>query len=167
MKIINDLPSMGGTFLNPKTILSDEWKILKDEDDVILVLEEPSSAAMAFKVWPKAKFNVKKIVYAGGTLDRGDATPYAEKSIYNDPEAMESLLNTGITVVFCTLEEANKRNMSVKELANDYANNPSKYETIECGVHIEIQKASKAYGKMIADYMADHKFEKKNALIFK
>jgi len=167
MKIINNLPSIKGTFLNPESTLPKEWEILKKEKDIVLVLREPSSCALAFKVWPDAKNNVRLIVYAGGTLGRGDVTPYAEKSVYRDPYGMESLLNSGINITFCLLEDAKSKNMSTIDLANNYTNNMSNYEVIECGVHVEIQKDSLAFGKLICDYMADKKFLKKNTYLLK
>lgn len=168
MKIIKDLPEMKGTFLKPESVLSSDWSVLKNEKDVILVLKNgPASAAMAFKVWPQVKTNISLIIYAGGTLGRGDATAYAEKSVYRDPYGMESLLNSGIPVVFCTTEEASRRGMTVSELAESFALNPELTELISCGVHTEIQSASPAFGKLVSDHLADHKFEKKNAYIFR
>lgn len=162
----DSLPSMKGTFLQPESHLDKEWNLLKEQQDVILVLTEgPSSAALAFKVWPDLIHNVKRIVYAGGTLKRGDSTPYAEASIYKDPHGMESLLNTGVPVIFCTIEAAIAHNMTMKDLALGYARNPEGYRTVFCGVHVETQMNSIAYGKMICDVISDNKFEKKNAHI--
>ena len=74
-----ELPSMKGSFLQPQSALPEQWSTLKELEDVVLVLTEgASSAALAFKVWPELKLSVRRIVYAGGTLKRGDATPYAE-----------------------------------------------------------------------------------------
>src|SRR5690554_3942460 len=117
-----DLPSMKGTFLKPEGPLPKEWEQLKDREDLALVLTEgPSSAALAFKVWPGLAQNVKRIIYAGGTLKRGNITPFAEKSIHQDPEAMESLLNTGIPMTFCTMEAAEAHSMTMTDLALEYA----------------------------------------------
>jgi inosine-uridine nucleoside N-ribohydrolase len=161
-----DLPSMKGTFLKPETHLPREWEQLKNKKDIILVLSEgPSSAALAFKVWPGLVQNVKKIIYAGGTLKRGDITPFAERSIHQDPEAMESLLNTGVPIIFCTMEAAAAYDMTMTDLAIEYAHGPEKYKTISCGVHVETQASSVAYGKMICDANSDNKFGKKNAHI--
>jgi len=161
-----DLPSMKGTFLKPETHLPREWEQLKDRKYIILVLTEgPSSAALAFKVWPGLAQNVKRIIYAGGTLKRGNITPFAERSIHQDPEAMESLLNSGVPVTFCTMESAAALNMTMEDLALDYARNPDKYRTISCGVHVETNPDSIAYGKMICDANSDNKFGKKNAHI--
>ena len=161
-----DLPSMKGTFLKPETHLPKEWEQLKDRKYIILVLTEgPSSAALAFKVWPKLTCNVKKIIYAGGTLKRGNITPFAEKSIHQDPEAMESLLNTGIPMTFCTMESAAAHSMTMTDLALEYAHSPEKFKTISCGVHVETNPDSIAYGKMICDANSDNKFGKKNAHI--
>ncbi|MCR3955899.1 MAG: nucleoside hydrolase [Gudongella sp.] len=161
-----DLPSIKGTFLNPEGPLPKEWKKLKEQEDIILVLTEgPSSAALAFKVWPNLTQKVKKIIYAGGTLKRGDATPYAEESIHQDPYGMESLLNSGVPVTFCTMESAAAYNMTMTDLAIEYAHSPEKYKTISCGVHVETQSSSAAYGKMICDANSDNRFGKRNTEI--
>lgn len=161
-----DLPSMKGRLLKPEGPLPKEWKELKDQEDIVLVLiEGPSSAALAFKVWPKLTCNVKKIIYAGGTLKRGDITPFAERSIHQDPEAMESLLNTGVPIIFCTMEAAAAYDMTMTDLALEYAHSPEKFKTISCGVHVETNPDSIAYGKMICDANSDNKFGKKNAHI--
>ena len=162
-----DLPSMKGTFLKPETHLPKEWEQLKDGKDLVLVLAEgPSSAALALKVWPVLVQNIRKIIYAGGTLKRGDSTPFAETSIHQDPEAIESLLNTGVPVTFCTMEAAAANGMTMTDLAIEYARSPEKYKTISCGVHVETQSSSAAYGKMICDANSDNKFHKINAEIF-
>jgi len=169
MKIIvsgKDLSSMKGKFLKPETHLPKEWEQLKNKKDIILVLiEGPSSAALAFNVWPGLVKNVKRIIYAGGTLKRGDSTPFAETSIHQDPEAMESLLNTGVPIIFCTMEAAEAHSMTMTDLAVEYAHSPEKFRTISCGVHVETQADSAAYGKMICDANSDNKFHKINAEI--
>jgi inosine-uridine nucleoside N-ribohydrolase len=167
MKVLvvgKDLPSMKGSFLKPEGPLPKEWKELKEQEDIILVLTEgSSSAALTFKVWPELTQKVKKIIYAGGTLKRGDATPYAEESIHQDPEAMESLLNSGVPVTFCTMESAAALNRTMEDLALDYAHSPGKYRTVSCGVHVETNPDSIAYGKMICDANSDNKFKIRNS----
>ena len=162
---ITVLPSMEGSFLHPESILSDEWSKIGSCVSMKLILTEPSSAAMALKVWPEAVSNIKIIVYAGGTLARGDATAYAEKSVHRDPHGMESLLNCGAPVVFALKETAEKLGMTAEELAADYAADPGNYETAACGIHAEISKDAKTFGKLICDINADKKFEKKNASV--
>jgi inosine-uridine nucleoside N-ribohydrolase len=169
MKVLvvgKDLPSIKGTFLNPEGPLPREWEKLKDMENIVLVLKEgPSSAALAFKVWPNLTTVVKKIIYAGGTLKRGDATPYAERSIHQDPYGMESLLNSGVPVTFCTIEAATAHKMTMEDLAIEYASSPEKFKTIPCGIHVETQPNTIAYGKMICDAISDNKFGKNNGEI--
>jgi hypothetical protein len=159
-----DLPSMKGKFLKPETSLPKEWEQLKNKKDIILVLTEgPSSAALAFKVWPVLVQNVKRIIYAGGTLKRGDSTPFAETSIHQDPYGMESLLNLGVPVIFCTMEAAEALKMTMADLALDYAHSPGKYRTVSCGIHVETQPDTLTFGRMISDAISDNKFHKRNA----
>jgi inosine-uridine nucleoside N-ribohydrolase len=159
-----DLPSIKGTFLKPEGPLPKEWKELKEQEDIILVLTEgSSSAALTFKVWPELTQKVKKIIYAGGTLKRGDATPYAERSIHQDPYGMESLLNSGVPVTFCTMEAAAALKMTMEDLALDYAHSPYKYRTVSCGIHVETQSDTLTFGRMISDAISDNKFHKRNA----
>lgn len=163
--ILNEnIPSMEGTFLNPKSRLPKEWEIIKKEKEITLVLDSPSSAALAFKVWPNAKKNIKQIIYAGGTLTIKDITPFAEKSIYNDPFGMESLLNSGIDIYFCLLESSDN---TAKDTALDYAEHPENYDTYHCGIHVETQSHITS-GKLVSDLNSDKKFNLKNAyLVYK
>jgi inosine-uridine nucleoside N-ribohydrolase len=167
MKVLvtgKDLPSMKGPFLKPEGPLPKEWEKLKDMEIIVLVLTEgPSSAALAFKVWPELTQKVKRIIYVGGTLKRGDATPYAEESIHQDPYGMESLLNSGVPVTFCTMEAAEALKMTMADLALDYAHSPGKYRTVSCGIHVETQPDTLTFGRMISDAISDNKFHKRNA----
>lgn len=160
------LPTIKGTFLKPESRLSSEWEALKDMKDIVLVLTEgPSAAALAFKVWPALAQKVGRIVYAGGTLEHGDATSYAEKSIYNDPYGMESLINTKVNITFCTLEAARQHGMTTVELAQAYANEPGAFMTQKCGVHIETESSAVSFGRMTSDLFSDKKYEDRNCEI--
>ena len=161
-----ELPSMKGSFLQPQSALPEQWSTLKELEDVVLVLTEgASSAALAFKVWPELKLSVRRIVYAGGTLKRGDATPYAEASVYREPEALESLLNTGVPVAVCTAEAAEARGMSAAELAGAYAVRPGDFASLSCGIHVETQRDSAAYGSLVCDRLSNRKFDRENACL--
>lgn len=167
MTIINDLKNLQGSFLEHSDMLDEQWAKLKEKKDVVLVLSSPSACALAFKVWPKIKDNIQLIIYVGGTFTNGDATAYAEKSIYQDPLGMESLLNSGVPIVFVTLEVAAKRGLSPQALAMAYEKEWTLADLIHCGVHVEIQRASRCFGKLIPDNNADKKYPIKNAYIFK
>lgn len=167
MTIISNLKDLQGSFLKHSGQLDEQWAKLKTQKELVLVLSSPSACALAFKVWPKIKENVQLIIYAGGTFEKGDATPFAENSIYQDPSGMESLLNSGVPIVFVTLEAAAKKGCSPYELAMAYEKQWTLDDLIYCGVHVEIQPAARCYGKLIADNNADKKFPIKNAYIFK
>ena len=159
-----DLKSIQGTMFEHEDILDKSWTNIRNYDAVTLILDEgASSAALALKVWPDLAKHIERIIYAGGTLKRGDSTPYAEKTVYKDPMAAESILNAGIEIVFALKETASACGMSTKELAEKYAAHPEMFETCRCGIHIEIEKNAVTYGKMICDHLSDKKFEKKNA----
>ena len=146
----------------PDTLCS---KILRSAPCSLLLLDGAETAALAFKVRPYLAQYTDKFIYAGGTLERGDATAWAEASVYRSPEAVEALLNSGVPVVFATLEAAKKYGTTAKALARDYAGEPSRFQTLHCGIHVEFQTAGPARGKLICDRNSDNRFEKPNAYL--
>lgn len=159
-----DLKPIKGTFMKPESILSSKWKKLLEADEVTLVLKENiSAAALAMKVWPELSRHISCIVIAGGTLKRGNATPWAEETIYRDPYAVESLLNTGVKVIFALKETSEKHDCSMYELAKNYALSSEKYNIKECGIHVETDENARTYGKLVCDHLSDKKFEKRNS----
>ncbi len=160
--------NVDGTFFRHTDVLKDDWKSLRNEKDAVLVVDQgATSLALALKVWPDLRQHIAMIVYAGGTLKRGDATVWAEQTVYEDPYAVESVLNAGIPVVFALKETAEAIHMTAKELACAYAEDSSMYEVCDCGIHVEIQENAPAFGKLICDHYADHKFERQNAAYIK
>lgn len=165
------IPSAGSTAtpmppaaMSPAS-LADYKKLLQETDVTLLLTDGPEEAALAFQVWPALADHIGRIIYAGGTCWRGDATPFAEKSIYQNPKAMETLLNTRVPVVFCTLESAQAHNCTTTELAIAVAEKPAQFTLRPCGIHIETLVGSPVYGKLICDLNSDQKFEKKNAYL--
>lgn len=73
--------------------------ILKSEDKITIVTTGPmTNLAIALKLFPKMKENIKEVVLMGGSYQNGNVTPAAEYNIYADPEAAYIVFNSGLEV---------------------------------------------------------------------
>jgi len=79
--------------------------ILKSPKPVHLVATGSlTNIAVLLKSFPEVKQNVEQIVFMGGAINFGNATPAAEYNIFIDPEAAEIVCNSGLKVVMVPLE---------------------------------------------------------------
>ena len=158
-----DLPEMKGTLLKPEGPLPAQWQGLTTTTGLTLVLTQgATTAALALKVWPQLQGRITRIIYAGGTFERGDATPWAEQTVWRDPAAMESLLNAGIPIWLCTTEAAAAHGMTTAALAEACAMDPDAFSIVACGVHAEYDPASPACGKLTRDLYSMNRYPRNN-----
>lgn len=67
--------------------------------ELVLVTVGPeTNLALAFNKYPDLKTMIKKIVVMGGSLTRGNVTPYAEANIGHDVPAAAVVFTTGIPI---------------------------------------------------------------------
>jgi inosine-uridine nucleoside N-ribohydrolase len=72
---------------------------------ITLVVTGPmTNTALLFRVFPKVKGNIEKIVLMGGAITKGNVTPAAEFNLFCDPEAAEVVFNSGVPVYMVPLE---------------------------------------------------------------
>lgn len=71
--------------------------ILGSEEPVTLLAIGPlTNVAVALGLYPEMASNMERIVIMGGGLGAGNVTPAAEFNFYNDPEAANAVLRSGI-----------------------------------------------------------------------
>jgi inosine-uridine nucleoside N-ribohydrolase len=62
-----------------------------------------TNIALLLDRFPEVRDNVQQIVLMGGSVDRGNVTPYAEFNIYVDPEAADVVFRAGLPVTMVGL----------------------------------------------------------------
>ncbi len=79
--------------------------VLAHPHEITLVPTGPlSNIAMAMRLEPRLPALVKKIVLMGGSLGKGNRTPYAEFNIFADPEAASIVFKSGAPLVMMGLD---------------------------------------------------------------
>lgn len=79
------------------TLLSDT--IRGANRPVTVVVTGPSTnVARLLSQDPGVKASIERIVFMGGSTDRGNHTPYAEFNVFADPEALDVILASGVPV---------------------------------------------------------------------
>lgn len=95
---------LGGVIL-PETDKKEErikapdaiFKLARENEGLTIVTLGPlTNIAMAINLYPELKNYVKEIVSMGGALERGNVTRFAEFNFYQDPEAVQFVLNSNI-----------------------------------------------------------------------
>lgn len=83
--------------------------IVRDNKDVTIVATGPlTNVAMALKLEPRIKYNIKEIVLMGGSVDNGNTSPAAEFNIMCDPEAAHVVFTSGLPVKMIGLNVTRK-----------------------------------------------------------
>lgn len=79
--------------------------VLANPHEITLVPTGPlTDIAMAFRLEPRLPSLVKQIVLMGGSMGKGNRTPYAEFNIYADPEAAHIVFSSGAPIVMMGLD---------------------------------------------------------------
>ncbi|MGD9909873.1 MAG: nucleoside hydrolase [Candidatus Izemoplasmatales bacterium] len=79
------------------------------KEKVTIVTTGPmTNLALALKVDPSIKSNIKEVVLMGGSISNGNVTPAAEFNIQSDPEAAYIVFNSGLTVKMFGLDVTRK-----------------------------------------------------------
>ncbi len=95
---------LGGVLL-PETDKKEEairapdaiFKLAKENEGLIVITLGPlTNIAIAISLYPELKNLIKEIVSMGGALERGNVTRFAEFNFYQDPEAVQFVINSGI-----------------------------------------------------------------------
>jgi purine nucleosidase len=78
--------------------------LLEAAEPVTLVATGPlTNVALLLRSHPEVMPRVRRIVFMGGSTERGNTTPYGEFNIVTDPEAADIVLRAGLPVTMIGL----------------------------------------------------------------
>ncbi|MBQ1476628.1 MAG: nucleoside hydrolase [Erysipelotrichaceae bacterium] len=109
----------------------------KEEMTDVVLMEGGGLLASVLSLYPEAKEKISKIIYAGGAWCFGDVSPVAERSVYEDPEAMQALLRAGIPFYFVPLEVYEKTGKKY-ETAYLAALKPEVFDFVKYRAEVEV-----------------------------
>ncbi|MQA01604.1 MAG: nucleoside hydrolase [Streptosporangiales bacterium] len=79
--------------------------ILGAPNPVTLVLLAPmTNAALLLRTHPEVTANIERVVFMGGSVGHGNATPAAEFNVWHDPEAAAIVLDAGVPTTMYGLD---------------------------------------------------------------
>jgi len=88
---------------NPYVHMSE--KILASPEKVkVIATGNLTNIAILIKAFPEVKANIHSIVFMGGAINFGNASPSAEANILNDPDAADVICHSGLEVVMVPLD---------------------------------------------------------------
>ncbi|GAA3887680.1 nucleoside hydrolase [Streptomyces lacrimifluminis] len=80
-------------------------EILGSPRPVTLVPIAPlTNIALLLRTYPEVTRNIERIVFMGGAVEIGNATPVAEFNVWHDPEAAAILLSAGVPITMYGLD---------------------------------------------------------------
>lgn len=80
-------------------------EILASPRPVTLIPIAPlTNIALLLRTYPEVTRNIERIVFMGGAVDVGNATPVAEFNVWHDPEAAAVLLTAGVPITMYGLD---------------------------------------------------------------
>ncbi|CAM5488995.1 nucleoside hydrolase [Streptomyces aurantiogriseus] len=80
-------------------------EILASPRPVILIPTAPlTNIALLLRTHPEVVRNIERIVFMGGAVEIGNATPVAEFNVWHDPEAAAILLTAGVPITMYGLD---------------------------------------------------------------
>jgi purine nucleosidase/pyrimidine-specific ribonucleoside hydrolase len=78
--------------------------IMRSDQEVTVIATGPlTNIATLLTTYPDVRDNVRRIIFMGGSTERGNTTPYGEFNIVTDPEAADIVLRCGLPLVMCGL----------------------------------------------------------------
>ncbi|MFR9790138.1 nucleoside hydrolase [Streptomyces sp. MB22_4] len=96
-------PGRGPADVDAVTLLRRE--ILASHRPVTLVPTAPlTNIALLLRTHPEVTRNIERIVFMGGAVEVGNATPVAEFNVWHDPEAAAVLLTAGVPITMYGLD---------------------------------------------------------------
>ncbi|SHI46087.1 non-specific riboncleoside hydrolase [Clostridium cavendishii DSM 21758] len=114
---------MGGyTFKEPTRKILDKHSIeamkdviLTSKEKITLVTIGPlTNIALLLETYPEVKNNIERIVFMGGSTERGNYSPAAEFNIATDPEAAKIVFNSKVDLVMLGLNVTSKALLDVE-----------------------------------------------------
>jgi len=118
------------------------------EEVAVICLGPLTNVALAIMKNPEVAQNLNKIIIAGGAqLGYGYVTETAEYNIYTDPEAADTVVKSGIPLVFVPPEACTDYRMGAVRYAID---NSVLTEGYEAFIDVDVS-TSRTYGQTVVD----------------
>ncbi|MBC7087785.1 MAG: nucleoside hydrolase [Tissierellales bacterium] len=84
-------------------------KLLSCHEKSVLIATGPlTNVGLLLRTFPEVKDKIEYISLMGGSIFKGNVTPFAEYNIYADPEAAHIVFNSGIPIVMSGLDVTHK-----------------------------------------------------------
>ena len=103
-----ELEDNGKNFTVDNSILYMRNEILslpKNQKITIVAVAPLTTEAILLKTFPEVAEKIEKIIFMGGTVKTpGNMTPYAEFNVYQDPDAFDIVLKSGVPIVMAPLD---------------------------------------------------------------
>jgi len=127
--------------------------VLAHPHEITLVPTGPlTNIAMAIRLEPRLPQLVKNIVLMGGSMGKGNRTPYAEFNIFADPESAHIVFSSGAPLVMMGLDVTLKVQLDALQAAR-YGKLPSKSAAMFNASMTNYREACRVHG---SDYPAMH-----------
>ena len=69
-----------------------------------IILGPSTTLALLLKTFPEILSKIERIVLMGGGIDHGNVSKWAEFNVYQDPESLNIILNSGIEAIIFPLD---------------------------------------------------------------
>ncbi len=137
------------------------YRAAKQSPGLIVVTTGPlTDLALCLCAHPELPQLVERLLVVGGSDGCGNVTPAAERNFYNDPEAAQLALTSGIPIVLFALNTT--RRLEHPSLAAlRYLRRPEDFVLKPAGVAVET-RGTITLGKSVNDLYSDKKFPQKN-----
>lgn len=137
------------------------YELAKPHGGLTVITTGPlTDIALCLCAHPELPQLVNKLLIVGGSDSFGDVTPAAERNFYNDPEAAQMVLKSGIPIVLFALNTT--RTLPTPALCPlHYLSNPQDFTLEPAGVYVETQ-GTVTLGKSVTDLYSDKQFPVKN-----
>lgn len=150
-----------GYLPNGKPAFQALYDLAKAHGKLTVIATGPlTDIAMCLCAHPDLPQFLDKLLVVGGTDSFGDVTPTAERNFYNDPDAAQLVLKSGIPIILFALNTTRQlENPALCPLR--YLLRPETFTTEPAGVYVETQ-GTVTLGKSVTDLYSDKQFPVKN-----
>jgi inosine-uridine nucleoside N-ribohydrolase len=91
-------------------------KLMSSEEKLTVVtVGPPTNLGMAFRLEPRIKDHIEEVVFMGGGVNKGNASPVAEANFFHDPEAARSIIKSGVKCTLITLNATHSAELNLDD----------------------------------------------------
>jgi purine nucleosidase len=128
-----DGPDLDGPVAEPAAVHGVELMrrlIAGSAEPVTLIATGPlTNVALLLRLHPEVRSNIRRIVFMGGSTERGNTTPYGEFNIVTDPEAADIVLRSGLPTTMLGLN-VTRQATATTEIIAEFAGMGTRLGTI-------------------------------------